>query len=1129
VSVRTALGLTAALAMCGSASAGTVVTKLAEPFDGTPWQVGAWSKASGSTRMLREGAPDAAPGGCLETEVHFSGDGFEWFSVGPAEPIFIPGDARTLEIRAWTSDPRCGFYVTFRDAWGRTQAGGRKYEWWLRFDEKERWKTFTFDIPREWTRPVAVTGVGSHNWNFKQEARTFRFRLDDLAAATDISDVDPGTGALRGWKPNTGEPDPKKRVTEAPRTPLVSAAITLPAIGGVFSRARPSATVSARNWKPGALRGKVTCTVRDVEGAEVLTKREDVSVESVATIALPLDVPRFGLYVLRTRLELEGEEPRVEETTFARVPPWHDLTEEEKLASPYGVNVHGGKEQLRIEPFRAAGLVWFRDYAWNYDWLLRAKGGDRKYAGWPFYPRLLRNYRELGVKVLPCLMKAIRAPGKGGGPGRAWGAEIASILTAFPEITHWELDNEYDLHKEHAAAEAKVGWRNYTEHHRRFAELVAAIGAGELTTVENGRAGIWPERLRACVEGGDFNRIGVANVHHYCGIDPPEENIGNFNTGFEALEADQAPSVFFDRLRAAKRAAAADGVPRELWLTEFGWDTLAGKVVTPREQAVYLARAWMLAMAAGTEKCFWFFDFDSPTPRQFFDGCGLLDAGGRPKLALCALAGMAHVLKNPRYVGQVNAGDGTWGCVFESDGRRVAALWSVADDDGPEVTFARGDLYDFLGNRLPGRRVRLARAPVYCVGLADGDPLFLQTAYELRTPYMVVASGGDKVRGILKVTSNRAKAISGRVRLALPEAWREIAGGGAFTVEPGDSREVPFSFAVASDEEIGRQVVGVEISERGRVKTIPQRVLVQDALIMQVGPIMGPPGRAEIWVKVGNRSSKTVDGRLELALPASWRAHTPEIRVAALKSNEVRELKVAFDWGTRWAAGETARAVFRADDGRSVERPVIPKGLTLARARGVTLDGNLKDWPAACELPPWILGTSIGEARARLSIGWSEEGLWGAVEARDSRLITADPRSFWGGDCLEIFLDTRDDKRHREFEVGDHQFWVVPQVDSRTVYAGRWKRKAEIPATQYDMEAVRGASARVDGGYVMEFMIPAALMQKFDPRPGARMGLCLNLTVQGERYTREVYWPWTKSDWATANWPKMWGTVELGE
>ncbi|MHC5053352.1 MAG: hypothetical protein ACYTKD_01400 [Planctomycetota bacterium] len=102
----------------------------------------------------------------------------------------IPGDAKRLKLRAWTSDPRCGFYVTFRDAWGRTQAGGRKYEWWLRFDEKERWKTFSYDIPREWTRPIAVTGVGSHNWT--------PFLLQQMPSQrTHLLPHPPGSGSMR--------------------------------------------------------------------------------------------------------------------------------------------------------------------------------------------------------------------------------------------------------------------------------------------------------------------------------------------------------------------------------------------------------------------------------------------------------------------------------------------------------------------------------------------------------------------------------------------------------------------------------------------------------------------------------------------------------------------------------------------------------------------------------------------------------------------------------------------------------------------------------------------------------------------------------------------------------------------
>jgi hypothetical protein len=56
--------------------------------------------------------------------------------------------------------------------------------------------------------------------------------------------------------------------------------------------------------------------------------------------------------------------------------------------------------------------------------------------------------------------------------------------------------------------------------HKAFAEIIAAIGGGNLVAVEQGQAGVYPERIRKCVESGDFEGISVVNVHHYCGSDP---------------------------------------------------------------------------------------------------------------------------------------------------------------------------------------------------------------------------------------------------------------------------------------------------------------------------------------------------------------------------------------------------------------------------------------------------------------------------------------------------------------------------------------------------------------------------------------------------------------------------------
>jgi hypothetical protein len=311
------------------------------------------------------------------------------------------------------------------------------------------------------------------------------------------------------------------------------------------------------------------------------------------------------------------------------------------------------------------------------------------------------------------------------------------------------------------------------------------------------------------------------------------------------------------------------------------------------------------------------------------------------------------------------------------------------------------------------------------------------------------------------------------------------------------------------------------------LKKMPLKVLVQRPLIMQVGPLRGRPGKAEVTIKVGNKTAKVLTGELKLKLPSTWKAASESITVTDLKAQEVREIKCGLEWSAHWPAGEKATASFSAA-GHTVSQPIIPNTYRIPKAPALKLDGQLDDWPDATRLPDWMLGSSMGLPEAEVRLAWGTKGLYVAVDVKGSKLQAGDPRSFWTGDCLEIFVDTADDKRHRFFEPGDHQFWFVPQVREKRVYAGQWKRKNEIPATQYDLKGVKGTSVKTAEGYRMEFLLPAACMQKFKPRTGSRIGLNLNLTVQGTRFNRQVYWPWMK-DWGVQNLPKTWGTLELAK
>ena len=247
---------------------------------------------------------------------------------------------------------------------------------------------------------------------------------------------------------------------------------------------------------------------------------------------------------------------RAEEMTLARLPNDLDRTEKQKLASPYGLNVHSG-EKIVLVPFHKAGIVWFREYAFSYDWLLRAKGENGRYAGWPDFPKIVSAYVEAGVKCLPVIQKSMSHPeivnGKVTGrvgPDRYWTREISSIINAFPEISHWELNNEYDLPGDNWKVEEQIDWANYRKYHEQFANILHLLGGGDLVAVENGRAGIWPQRELRCVQSGSFDRIAVVNSHYYCGTDAPESSLCNFNMG----SPDKLPSLLFDDLRAVKRA-----------------------------------------------------------------------------------------------------------------------------------------------------------------------------------------------------------------------------------------------------------------------------------------------------------------------------------------------------------------------------------------------------------------------------------------------------------------------------------------------------------------------------------------------------------------------------------------------
>ena len=1121
-----------------------LVQKTAEPFETLAWR-GADDSSAGGRATLSAQVPGeiaAKSKNALELEANFAGTGFQFFKGAPVQPLTIPGVTKNLSL--WTrTDSRHGWVLSFKDGWGRSEANGKKLEWNVIPATNGTWQKMTFTVPGDWVQPLSIDNILVHNWESQNQKASVRLSLDQLEVETDIADVDAQTGILKTWKPPLPAVSPGNAAPgqtsqtvppNAPVTPLLKVSLSGTQEHNVFTGDKPQFLLSAQNWRPATATGTLQWKLFDPQGRLLKEEKQALAVEDNFTLPVLPEVTKFGVYRLDSTIAWADGKKVDSSQPFALIPLARPLTAAEKEASPYGLNVHSGGNVM-VSTFRKAGITWFRDYGFNFEWVVRAKGGDKSYGGWPYYPKIAQKYEENGGLVLANLATAIKPPGSDAnaktqlGPDLNWVREMAMFQMAFPSLRYFELDNEYDLNAGHAKAEDAIGWKNYGSYHRKFGDITQLLGNGQLVAVENGRAGIWPERVRRLVQSGDFASIDVVNSHHYTGTDAPELNVGNHNMGFAG---DEAVMSFFDQLRAAKQAAISDGKPRQHWLTEFGWDTKAGPVVSHVEQAAYLQRAYMMLLAAGTEKGFWFFDLDAPKANQFFDGCGLFTHDKLPKLSYAAYAGLTQILPKPQYLGTINAGENTWGYLFRNEGKLVATLWTLDGKKGPQVNFEGAQLYDWFANPLNTNTAELGIEPVFAVGVAENSRWFQQAAYSLETPYLLSLTAGDSTAAKLQVKNTRPVAVRGKVRLQLPANWTAPEAETSFTAEAGQTVTVPLPFRVGTDEQLSEKKVRITISEgeaqAAPLHTIPLRVQIQRPIVMTVRGLKGEPGEGDVTVRLSNRSAQPLSGKLRFQLPESWGTATPEIAVEALKPMEVRDVTAKVRWAANWKQNESARVEFQTGDGRTAEQPLIPSRLTIYPAPNLVMDGDLKDWPARNRLPEWVLGSTSGKANAALYLAWSTQGLHVALDVRDSKASVPDPQNFWLGDVLELFVDTRDKKTPRAYEPGDHQFWLSPIMNGNKprVYLGQWKRNDEIAATQFDIAGAPGASVKRADGYVLECLIPAAQMKGFNPAAGSKLGLNLNLSVKGMAQDREVYWAVPKADAVPQ--PANWGTITLG-
>lgn len=384
-------------------------------------------------------------------------------------------------------------------------------------------------------------------------------------------------------------------------------------------------------------------------------------------------------------------------------------------SSPWGVG--SGAEWFSAYPIfnpmlKQAGVHWLRGF---YEWqTIQPKQG---YWNFILPDALAANARTNGIHLVGVL--AYLAPWASADGGtrqfpikdiRFWRDYVAGMVGRYhSEIKYWEVWNEFN------GSFAPGG------NPAMYAELVreASLAAKKVDpTAKIGMsvANFDVNFLDAAIKAGASDHFDYICVHPYEML---------------ALLTEGGEPAFLNMTTTLRKMLEANRQPQDipLWITEIGAQAPVRRdAVSDEAQAVALAKAYLLSIAAGFNRIFWF-EARGPSYGNGMD-FGLIRADMTPRPSFNTLKVLTSTLgQQPTPAGWLNLGEGGYGLVFDTQKKgAVLAGWSPPKRE-IDVTFD-GDVrvFDMDGGsrRLPaGNRLRLTDKPVL---ITDLPPTLVEQA-----------------------------------------------------------------------------------------------------------------------------------------------------------------------------------------------------------------------------------------------------------------------------------------------------------------------------------------------------------------------------------------------------------------
>jgi len=377
----------------------------------------------------------------------------------------------------------------------------------------------------------------------------------------------------------------------------------------------------------------------------------------------------------------------------------HDPGDQRDDASPWGVG--SGSEWLSAFPsfnplLKDAGVRWLRGF---YEW--QTIQPTRGYWNWTLPDRLIENARANNLHLTGSFGYFASWASADGGTRKFpikdmqyWRDYVAGLVSRYQrDIKYWEVWNEFDGgFAENGTPEIYGEMVREASISAKAVDPTAKIGM----SVANFDVGF----LEAAIKGGAAGYFDYICVHPY-------EKLNALEDGGEV--------DFLSMTTTLRQMLKVNGQPTDtqLWITEIG----SQAPNTPdqradKRQAILLAKAYLLSIASGFRRVFWF-EARGPSYGHNTDH-GLVRADFSLRPAYRALKTLSDALgPDPAAAGWLNL-EGGYGFLYKVNGAYTLAAWARSKWD-VKVKFA-GDvrISDIEGIQTAlaaGRELTLTDAP----------------------------------------------------------------------------------------------------------------------------------------------------------------------------------------------------------------------------------------------------------------------------------------------------------------------------------------------------------------------------------------------------------------------------------